>query len=49
MASPPLTRRTRVIHPVAGFAGGAVIDMADGSKGNRIRDLAILNDLHGPR
>ena len=35
-----------VIHPVAAFSGGAVIDMADGSRGNRIRDLAILNDLH---
>ena len=34
-----------VIHPVAAFSGGAVIDMADGSKGNRIRDLALLNDL----
>jgi hypothetical protein len=34
-----------VIHPTAGFGGTAVIDLASGCTGNRIMNLAILNDL----
>jgi len=34
-----------VIHPVAAFTGGEVITLPNGTRGHRLRDFTIINDL----